>query len=53
VVSTLSSDPKAIEADLFDLTVFMLGTGVRIGETLGVVWEQNLRRLPPFAESSL
>jgi integrase len=40
VVSTLSSDPKAIEADPFDLTVFMLGTGVRIGETLGVVWEQ-------------
>jgi integrase len=36
----LSCDPKAIEADLFDLTVFMLGTGVRIGETLGVVWEQ-------------
>lgn len=36
----LSSDPRAIEADLFDLTVFMLGTGVRIGEALGVIWEQ-------------
>jgi integrase len=36
----LSSDPKAVEADLFDITVFMLGTGVRIGETLGVIWEQ-------------
>ncbi|GAA1600380.1 hypothetical protein GCM10009789_63250 [Kribbella sancticallisti] len=36
----LSTDPKAIEADLFDLTVFMLGTGVRIGEALGVIWEE-------------
>jgi hypothetical protein len=36
----LSSDSKAVEADLFDLTVFMLGTGVRIGETLGVICEQ-------------
>jgi integrase len=36
----LSSDPKAIEADLFDLTVLMLATGVRIGETLGLIWEQ-------------
>jgi integrase len=36
----LSSDPKAVEADLFDLTVFMLGTGVRIGEIPGVIWEQ-------------
>jgi site-specific recombinase XerC len=33
----LSSDPKAIQADLFDLTVFMLGTGVRIGEALGTI----------------
>ncbi|MEV6895688.1 helix-turn-helix domain-containing protein [Kribbella sp. NPDC051137] len=36
----LNTDAKAIEADLFDITVFMLGTGVRIGETLGVIWEQ-------------
>jgi len=51
----LSSDPKAVEADLFDLTVFMLGTGVRIGETLGVIWEQvnsSPARLPSHIRSS-
>lgn len=36
----LKTDPKAIAADLFDLTVFMLGTGARIGECLGITWEQ-------------
>lgn len=35
----LSADPKAVAADLPDLTLFMLATGARIGEALGVRWE--------------
>ncbi len=34
----LEADPKARAADLPDLTAFMLATGARIGETLGLVW---------------
>ena len=35
----LASDPRAAAADLPDLTLFMLATGARIGEALGVKWE--------------
>ncbi|WP_270887560.1 phage integrase central domain-containing protein [Pedococcus sp. 5OH_020] len=31
----LAANPKAVRADLPDLTLFMLSTGVRIGEALG------------------
>lgn len=34
----LSTDPKAKAADLPDLSAFMLATGARIGETLGLTW---------------
>ncbi|WP_328522825.1 helix-turn-helix domain-containing protein [Kribbella sp. NBC_00359] len=37
---SLSADERAVEADLPDLTTFMLGTGVRIGEALAVLWHQ-------------
>ncbi|MFC0622445.1 tyrosine-type recombinase/integrase [Kribbella deserti] len=36
----LASDERAVRADLPDLVVFMLGTGVRIGEALAVLWSQ-------------
>jgi integrase len=36
----LQSDKKAIRRDLPDLTLFMVGTGVRIGEALAVLWHQ-------------
>jgi integrase len=36
----LSADEKAVRADLADLVTFMLGTGVRIGEALAVLWSQ-------------
>lgn len=36
----LRADEKAVERDLPDLSLFMMGTGVRIGEALAVVWEQ-------------
>ncbi|GAA3597913.1 helix-turn-helix domain-containing protein [Kribbella ginsengisoli] len=36
----LRADPSAVAADLPDLTTFMLATGVRIGEALGVHGEQ-------------
>ena len=36
--AALSSNPKAVSADLPDLTLFMLSTGVRIGEALGILW---------------
>ncbi len=32
----LTTDPAAVRRDLHDLTVFMLGTGVRLGEALAV-----------------
>jgi integrase len=36
----LSADDTARRRDLPDLTLFMIGTGVRIGEALAVVWDQ-------------
>ncbi|MEN3267919.1 helix-turn-helix domain-containing protein, partial [Pseudonocardia sp.] len=36
----LSTDERAARADLSDLVTFMLGTGVRIGEALAVLWSQ-------------
>jgi integrase len=36
----IRTDPGAMGADLPDLTTFMLGTGVRIGESLGLLWSQ-------------
>ncbi len=38
--TSLAADPKAVDADLPDLVAFMLGTGVRIGESLAVTWSQ-------------
>ena len=35
----LAADPKALAADLPDLTTFLLGTGARIGEALGILWQ--------------
>jgi integrase len=37
---SLSANERAVQADLPDLTTFMLGTGVRIGESLAVLWHQ-------------
>ncbi|MER7243229.1 site-specific integrase [Kribbella sp. NPDC000426] len=37
---SLVGDQRAVEADIPDLTTFMLGTGVRIGESLAVLWHQ-------------
>ncbi|MFC6155663.1 tyrosine-type recombinase/integrase [Kribbella jiaozuonensis] len=37
---SLAADQRAVEADIPDLTTFMLGTGVRIGESLAVLWHQ-------------
>ncbi|RZT27521.1 integrase-like protein [Kribbella sp. VKM Ac-2569] len=37
---SLAADERAAEADLPDLVAFMLGTGVRIGESLAVLWSQ-------------
>jgi len=36
----LAADHYAVQADLPDLVAFMLGTGVRIGEALAVLWSQ-------------
>ncbi|MEV6415652.1 tyrosine-type recombinase/integrase [Kribbella sp. NPDC051718] len=36
----LRADEAAVRADLPDLVTFMLGTGVRIGEALAVLWSQ-------------
>jgi integrase len=36
----LASDEQAIRSDLPDLVTFLLGTGVRIGESLAVLWNQ-------------
>ncbi|TCO15751.1 phage integrase family protein [Kribbella steppae] len=36
----LATDERAVQADLPDLVTFMLGTGVRIGEALAVLWPQ-------------
>jgi integrase len=35
----IRADAKAVDRDLPDLVDFMLGTGLRIGETLAVVWD--------------
>jgi integrase len=37
---SLAADERAIQANLPDLITFMLGTGVRIGEALAVLWHQ-------------
>ena len=37
---SLTADEQPVEADLPDLVTFMLGTGVRIGEALAVLWHQ-------------
>jgi integrase len=36
----LATDEGALQSDLPDLVAFMLGTGVRIGEALAVLWAQ-------------
>jgi integrase len=36
----LAKDENAVRKDLLDITVFMLATGVRIGETIGVTWHE-------------
>jgi integrase len=36
----LATDEGAVQADLPDLVTFMLGTGVRIGESLAVLWSE-------------
>ncbi|GAA0943424.1 hypothetical protein GCM10009554_36640 [Kribbella koreensis] len=36
----LATDETAVRADLPDLVTFMLGTGVRIGESLAILWSQ-------------
>ncbi|WP_350277850.1 hypothetical protein [Kribbella sp. HUAS MG21] len=36
----LAGDGYAVRTDLPDLVTFMLGTGVRIGESLAVLWSQ-------------
>lgn len=38
-LSQLAADPQSVSKDLPDLTSFMLGTGVRIGEALAVSWD--------------
>lgn len=38
-LSQLAADPQSVNKDLPDLTSFMLGTGVRIGEALAVSWD--------------
>lgn len=40
LLTHLNTDDKARRRDLPDLVFFMLATGVRIGEALGVIWEQ-------------
>jgi integrase len=39
-LARLEADEVAVRRDLPDLTRFMLATGVRIGETLGVFWSE-------------
>lgn len=40
LLAKLDADPRAVADDLPDLVRFMLGTGVRIGEALGLRWAQ-------------
>jgi integrase len=39
-IGKLEADPRAVVADLPDLTRWMLGTGVRIGEALALSWDE-------------
>lgn len=39
-IRQLESDQQAVNKDLPDLTRFMLGTGVRVGEALAVLWSE-------------
>ncbi len=38
-LAILDADPYAVQKDLPDLVRFLLGTGVRIGEAMGVTWD--------------
>jgi integrase len=38
-LAILDADPYAVRKDLPDLARFLLGTGVRIGEAMGVTWD--------------
>jgi integrase len=38
-LAILDADPYAVRKDLPDLARFLLGTGVRIGEAIGVTWD--------------
>ena len=38
-LAVLDADPYAVRKDLPDLARFLLGTGVRIGEAMGVTWD--------------
>ena len=40
LLAQFSADPRAQRRDLPDLVFFMLATGVRIGEALGVMWSE-------------
>lgn len=39
-MAQLQADERAVAKDLPDLSVFMIATGARIGETLAVLWSQ-------------
>lgn len=39
-LARLDADPRAVENDLPDLVRYMVGTGVRLGEALGLCWER-------------
>jgi integrase len=39
-LTQLCEDEDAVRKDLVDLTVYMLATGVRIGEALGTTWKE-------------
>lgn len=36
----VAADRKAMERDILDLSAFLLATGLRIGETLAVIWSE-------------
>jgi integrase len=36
----LAGDQVALRQDLFDLSAFLLATGLRIGEALAVLWRE-------------
>lgn len=38
--AALENDPQAIRRDIVDMSAFMLATGLRIGETLGLLWSE-------------